>query len=65
MIEKIVEGRVDKFYAEVVLLEQPFVKDPDQTSAQLLEDAGKELGEPVRVRRGFARASSWEEARAE
>ena len=34
VIEKIVEGRINKFYAEVCLLEQPFVKDPDQTIGQ-------------------------------
>ncbi|MEB2343443.1 MAG: translation elongation factor Ts [Deltaproteobacteria bacterium] len=49
VIDKIVEGRVNKFYAEVVLLEQPFVKDPDRTIRELLERSGKELGGPVAV----------------
>jgi elongation factor Ts len=52
--EKIVEGRLKKFYGEVCLLEQAFVKNPDQSIAKLLEEAGKELGEPVRVS-GFVR----------
>ncbi len=52
--EKIVQGRLKKFYGEVCLLEQAFVKNPDQSVAQLLEDAAKELGQPVRVS-GFVR----------
>ena len=52
--EKIVQGRLKKFYGEVCLLEQAFVKNPDQSVRKLLEEAGKELGEPVRVS-GFVR----------
>jgi elongation factor Ts len=52
--ERIVEGRLKKFYAEVCLLEQSFVKNPDQSVKQLLEEAGKKLGQPVRVT-GFVR----------
>jgi len=52
--ERIVEGRLKKFYGEVCLLEQAFVKNPDQSVAQLLEEAGKKLGQPVRVS-GFVR----------
>jgi elongation factor Ts len=51
--ERIVEGRIRKFYGEVCLLEQPFVKDPDRTVGTLLEQAGKSLGE-TRVT-GFVR----------
>ena len=54
VIEKIVEGRINKFYSEVTLLEQPFVKDPDRTVRDLLEQTGKELGAPVAVT-GFVR----------
>ena len=54
VIEKIVEGRIGKFYAEVCLLEQAFVKDPDQTIEALLARAAKELGTGVAVA-GFAR----------
>ena len=38
VVEKIVTGRIEKYYAEVCLLEQPFVKDPDKTVKQLLGD---------------------------
>lgn len=54
VIEKIVEGRLNKFYSEVALLEQPFVKDPDGTVQQLLERTGKQLGTEVAVT-GFVR----------
>jgi elongation factor Ts len=54
VIEKIVEGRVNKFYSEVALLEQPFVKDPDRTIQELLDRTGKELGSEVAVT-GFVR----------
>ncbi len=43
IIERMVTGRVDKFYKEVCLQEQPFVKNPDITVAQLLKEAGGEL----------------------
>jgi len=52
--ERIVEGRLKKFYSEVCLLEQAFVKNPDQSVKQLLEEAGKKLGQPVQVT-GFVR----------
>jgi len=54
VIEKIVEGRVRKFYSEICLIEQPFVKDPDQTVGKLVEAAAAEFGSPVSVA-GFAR----------
>jgi len=54
LTERIVEGRLKKFYTEVCLLEQAFVKNPDQSVRQLLEEAGKKLGQPVRVT-GFVR----------
>jgi len=54
VIEKIVEGRIRKFYREVCLLEQSFVKDPDRSIQQLLADAAEELGSPVAVS-GFVR----------
>jgi elongation factor Ts len=54
VIEKMVEGRLQKFYSEVCLMEQPFVKDPDRTVGELLAAAGKELsGAPVVT--GFVR----------
>ena len=54
VVEKMVEGRIRKFYEEVVLLKQAFVMNPDQTIEQLVEAAGKELGAPLKVQ-GFVR----------
>ncbi|MDQ7018119.1 MAG: translation elongation factor Ts [Robiginitomaculum sp.] len=47
IIEKMVEGRLRKFYQEVVLLNQAFVMNPDQTVAQLVEAAAEEMGTPI------------------
>ncbi|HEU4430838.1 MAG TPA: translation elongation factor Ts [Myxococcota bacterium] len=49
IVERIVEGRIKKYYSEVCLLEQPFVKDPDKSIAKLLAEAGGKLGADVRV----------------
>ena len=49
IVERIVEGRIKKYYSEVCLLEQPFVKDPDKSVAKLLAEAGGKLGADVRV----------------
>lgn len=54
IVEKMVEGRMRKFYEEVVLLKQAFVMDPDRTIEQVLADAGKEFGAPVEIT-GFVR----------
>ena len=54
VVEKMVEGRIRKFYEEVVLLKQAFVMNPDQTVEQFLESEGKSLGAPVTIA-GFAR----------
>jgi elongation factor Ts len=54
VIEKIVDGKLEKFYAEACLLEQPFVKNPDQTVGQLVTEAVARIGENIQVRR-FAR----------
>jgi len=43
VIEKMIEGRLNKFYKEVVLVEQAFVMDPDKTVGKVLADAGAEL----------------------
>ncbi|MDP6461363.1 MAG: translation elongation factor Ts, partial [Gemmatimonadota bacterium] len=51
IVEKIVEGKIEKWYREVTLLEQPFVKDPDQQVSQLVQDAIARLGENIQVRR--------------
>lgn len=47
VIEKMVEGRLRKFYEEVVLLEQPFIMDTDKKIKDILFDAAKALGTPV------------------
>lgn len=54
IIEKMVEGRMRKFYEEVVLLKQAFVMDPDRTIEQVLADASKEFGASVEIT-GFVR----------
>ena len=54
IVEKIIEGRLRKFYEEVCLLDQTFVIDGETKVAQVLEAAGKELGSPVAVKE-FAR----------
>ena len=51
IIEKMVEGRIGKYYAEVCLLEQPFIKDDKQTIEQLLTDAVATIGENIQVGR--------------
>ena len=49
--EKIVHGRVEKFYQENCLMEQAFVKNPDQTIEQLMTDLTAKIGEKIGVRR--------------
>lgn len=51
IVEKMVEGRISKFYEEYCLLEQPFVKDPDKTIAQLLNEKISTIGENISIRR--------------
>jgi elongation factor Ts len=54
VVAKMVEGRLRKFYEEVVLLQQPFVHDPDNTVAKALEAAAKDAGAPIKIT-GFYR----------
>ena len=54
IMEKIIEGKLGKFYSTVCLLEQGFIKDPDQTISDLLAAKGKDLDDELTVRR-FAR----------
>lgn len=51
MWEKIVEGKLNKFYKESTLLDQPFVKDPDKTVRQYVTEVAAKTGENVVVRR--------------
>ncbi len=54
VVEKIVEGKLGSYYAQVVLLEQPFIRDPAMTVAQLIAGATATIGENITVSR-FAR----------
>jgi len=54
VIAKMVEGKIEKFYKEACLLEQPFVKDPDKTIEKLVIENIAKLGENISIRR-FAR----------
>ena len=54
MIDKIVDGQISKFQREVVLLEQPFVMNPDQTVKALIAETGKTLGAEIKMT-GFVR----------
>lgn len=54
IVDKMVEGRIAKYYKEVCLLEQPFIKDPDKTVDQLLKEKIAIIGENLSIRR-FAR----------
>ncbi len=51
ILEKIATGKLDKFYSEICLLEQPFVKDPDKTIQALLTETIAKLGENISIRK--------------
>ncbi len=51
IIDKIVEGKVDKYYSEIVLLEQKYVKDPDMTVEDYLKSIIGKLGENMAIKR--------------
>jgi len=51
IVEKMVEGRINKFYKEICLMEQPFIKDPDTTIKQLLKEKIATIGENIVIRR--------------
>jgi len=57
IVDRIVEGRLEKFYQQVCLMEQPFVKDEDRTVQDLITDAIAKFGENVVLRR-FVRYES-------
>jgi elongation factor Ts len=54
IVEKMVEGRLKKFYKEICLLDQPYIKDPDMTIGDLVKEQIMDIGENVKIRR-FAR----------
>ncbi|MDB6152654.1 MAG: Elongation factor Ts [Chthoniobacteraceae bacterium] len=50
IVEKIIDGKMDKFYSQSCLLDQAFIKNPDLTVRQLLEEKSKALGENLSIR---------------
>ncbi len=51
IIDRMVEGRIEKYYKEICLMEQPFIKDTDKTVLDLVNDKIMKLGEKITVRR--------------
>ena len=51
IVDKMVEGRIEKYYKEVCLLEQPYIKDDEKTVGQIITEAIAEIGENINVRR--------------
>lgn len=51
IVEKMIEGRIKKYYQDVCLLEQPFVKDPEKTVTDMLNEAILTIGEKITIRR--------------
>jgi len=60
VVEKIVQGRLEKYFSEVCLLEQPYIKDPKLKVKDLITESVAKLGENIRVGR-FARLKVGEE----
>ena len=54
VVDKIVEGKIERFYSEVCLLEQSFIKDPDKKVFEIVNEAIAKMGENIQIRR-FAR----------
>jgi elongation factor Ts len=54
VLEKIVEGKMERFYSEVCLLEQPFIKEPERKVSDIVNDTAARLRENIQIRR-FAR----------
>ena len=61
VVEKMVEGRLNKFFEEICLLEQPFVKDPDKKVKDLLNEKIATIGENKKIRKIWKRRRTWEE----
>ena len=51
IVDKMVEGRIEKYYKDVCLLNQPFVKNPDITISDLLNEKTAQIGEKISIRR--------------
>lgn len=54
IVEKMIVGRIEKYYKEICLMEQTFIKNPDQTIAELINGTIAKIGENISIRR-FAR----------
>lgn len=61
ILAKIIDGRMSKFFSEIVLMEQPFIKDDAKTIADLVQETVAEVGESIQIRR-FARFALGEDA---
>lgn len=51
IVEKMVAGRIEKYYKEVCLLEQPYIKGEDETVSDVIKQAIAEIGENINIRR--------------
>ena len=51
VVDRIVEGKVNKYYSEICLMEQPFVKDPSKTITEVINEAILTIGEKITIRR--------------
>jgi len=51
VMDKIIEGKIEKFYSEACLLEQPYIKDNDRTVADIVTDIISRIGENIKIRR--------------
>lgn len=51
IVDKIIEGRIDKFFKQICLVEQPFVKDADKTVSELTTELIAKIGENIKIRR--------------
>ncbi len=51
IVDKMVEGRIEKYYKDVCLLEQPYIKDGDKSVSTLLNETIAEIGENINIRR--------------
>lgn len=60
-VAKIVEGRMEKYFSSVVLMDQPFIKNEDQTITELIREKAGKIGEKIEIRR-FVRFRVGEEA---
>jgi len=60
IVDRMVEGRLEKFYADICLMEQPFVKDEDKSVLEIIDDVRAKLGEKIVLRR-FVRYELGEE----